>query len=147
MSIPTLVSDRPIRLQFALGRIDVSPEDEGRFASVSHMAVTASHLEANGIPSSTVFGEKFLVPLREWCQSHVDRVEHCYMPLELTNDFIKVFVVRRALKFDFALSDALSDLDCKLVDEGWPCEVLQIGPGSTEELRGYFAPEDSIQVF
>ena len=68
------------------------------------------------------------------------------MPFELTNGFIKVFVVRRQLTFDFVLSDAIADLDGRLIRDGWASDVLQIGPGDRERLSQRFDVDSSLQV-
>jgi hypothetical protein len=69
------------------------------------------------------------------------------VPFELVNNFSRVFVVRRALKFDFVLNDAISELDRRLIHDGWASEVLQIGPATRDKLGEFFDPENSFQVF
>ena len=127
MSLPTLAASTPIQLQFASGQISVPIEDQDRFVVASQRAVSVSEHSAFAGQSSKLFADKFLAPIREWCLSLGDRVGQCYVPFELTNNFITVFMVRRALKFDFVLSEAIADLDGKLIRDGWPCEVLQLG--------------------
>ena len=147
MSLPTLAASAPIQLQFSSGQINVPLEDQDRFVAAAHRAVSASENAVSGGQSSKLFAEKFLSPIRDWCQSHSDRVEKCYVPFELSNNFIKVFVVRRKLTFDLALSDAITDLEGQLIRGGWPCDVLQVGPGTREKLRQRFDVDSSFQVF
>ncbi len=146
MSLPTLTASTSIQLHFASGQISVPLEDQDRFVAAAQRAVSASEHAVSGGQSSKLFAEKFLAPVREWCQLHSDRVEGCYVPFELTNGFIKVFVVRRQLTFDFVLSDAIADLDGRLIRDGWASDVLQIGPGDRERLSQRFDVDSSLQV-
>ncbi len=147
MSFPTLTVSTPIQLHFASGQISVPLEDQDRFVAAAQRAVSASENAVSGGQSSKLFAENFLAPIREWCQSHGDRVEKCYVPFELTNGFVKVFVVRRQLTFDFVLSDAITDVEGKLIRDGWSCDVLQVGPGDREKLSQRFDVDNSLQVF
>ena len=146
MSFPTLTASTSIQLHFASGQISVPLEDQDRFVAAAQRAVSASEHAVSGGQSSKLFADNFLTPIREWCQSHSDRVEGCTC-LELTNGFIKVFVVRRQLTFDFVLSDAIADLDGKLIRDGWASDVLQVGPGDRERLSHRFDVDSSLQVF
>jgi hypothetical protein len=147
MSLPTLAANTPIHLQFSSGQINVPLEEQDRFVAAARRAVSASEIADSEGQSSKLFAEKFLGPIREWCQSHSDRVEKCYVPFELSNKFVKVFVVRRQPKFDFTLSDAITDLDGKLIRDGWSSDVLQVGPGTREKLSQRFDVDNSFQVF
>ena len=50
-------------------------------------------------------------------------------------------------RYDFELSDPLSDFEMELYKDGWPCEILQIPDGSSETLETFFDTEKSIQVY
>jgi hypothetical protein len=96
---------------------------------------------------TAMFSSEVLMPLHQWCLAHRESVERCYVPFEKYGNCIKVFIVGRGSRFDFALSDAISDLEATLLKSGWPCDVLQLTSGAPEELRSFFAPEQSIEVF
>ena len=147
MSLPTLTSSTPIQLQFTSGQISVPLEDQDRFVAAAHRAVSASDHSVSGEQSSKFFFDRFLSPIRQWCESHRDRVESCYVPFKLSNDFVKVFVVRRQETFDLVLSDAISKLDGQLIDDGWRCDVLQVGHGPREKLSHRFDVDSSFHVF
>jgi hypothetical protein len=90
--------------------------------------------------------KELLGRLHQWCNEQRDRVQACYLPLPISGQCIKVFVVARGNRFDFALSDSIAALELELDDAGWPCDILQIATGAPEELQAFFDPTESIQV-
>jgi hypothetical protein len=93
------------------------------------------------------FQQQLLGPLHDWCSQHREAVRGCFVPFPITGICVKVFIVSRAKQFDLSLSDAIADLEVKLQDTGWRCDILQIASAAPDGLRAFFDPEQSIQVF
>jgi hypothetical protein len=144
-AIPT--KKRPIHLKYDAGKVVVTPEDEDRFVMASQQAVAACQNVLAFDRFVSQFREDFLTRLRAWCEEHSAHVRSCFVPFSLGGKCIKVFVVSEAARFDFDLSDSIADLEMKLADDGWPCDILQIAAGEPEELQVFFDPEESIQVY
>jgi hypothetical protein len=147
MSAPTLASTSPINLEFSSGQLQVAEEDRVRVAAVAQHALAVSAIgDLNGL-GVQFFMDKFLAPLRDWCESYDDRVQQCYVPVTPVGRAMKIYVVRRAAKFDFELNDAIAVLEAQLLFSGWSCDILQIGPTPHEQLQQYFDPEDALRVY
>jgi hypothetical protein len=147
MPVPTLASTSPINLEFSAGQVHVAREDHDRFAAIVQGALALSDVgESNG-QGAKLFADKFLGPLRAWCELLAGHVQQCYVPLVPVGRVMKVYVVRRSPKFDFALSDAIAELESQLMSAGWTCDVLQTGPASPKELQQYFDSENSLRVY
>jgi hypothetical protein len=142
----TATAKRPIQLHYEGGQVVVIPEDQDRFVIASQYAVGACQNQLAADRFVDQFSSQFLRSLADWCQVHQSQVQACYVPFPLARGCVKVFMVSKSPKFDFVLSDAIADLELNLSGLGWPCDILQIRSGGPEELRAFFAPEQSIQV-
>ena len=101
----------PIQIHYRTGHFVVAPEDQDRFVAASQQAVSACQKAVVEDRVTKLFADEFLLPLHKWCTEHRLLVEQCYVPFEKYGDCIKVFLVSRASKFDFDLSDAISDFE------------------------------------
>lgn len=137
--------DRPIQLKWDAGTVVITPEDENRFVKESKWAVTACQNQLAAERFVEQFKSEFLARVHEWCQEHDDRVLAAYVAL--TSQHLQVFVVSRLGRYDFSLSDDVSDLESELFEKNWPCEIVQIPAGSIESLQTFFDPERSIEVY
>ncbi len=140
------VSRRPIQLHWAGGQVVVTPEDESRFVLAAGAAITACQNAVAIEHYLHQFKDQFLTPLHEWCEEQKAHVQSCYVA-PLTTIFIKVFVVTRSERYDFALSDLIADLESQLGKKGWRADILQIAAKSPEEIRVFFDPLESILVY
>ncbi len=147
MSTSISATKGPIQLHYDAGQVVVTPEDQDRFVMVSRQAVSACQNALAGERFLKQFKDDFLGQLHNWCLEQHGLVDQCYVSFSHTWGYIKVFVVAKSAKFDFALSDSIADLEAKLLDLDWPCDILQIASGAPEELQVFFNPEQSIQVF
>jgi hypothetical protein len=134
-----------IQVYWEGGHVVITPQDEGRFVRESQWAASVCQSAPAAEPFVERFKTEFLPPLREWCQAHHERIRACYVPF--ASPHLTVFVITRAGRYDFALSDALSDLGFELFQKNWPAEVLQVPSGSMEDFQSFFDPSSSIQVY
>lgn len=143
---PKTAERRPIQLEWNGGDVVVTAADEDRFVRGSQCAVAACQ---NGLAAERFvdqFKSQLLRRLRSWCEQHADRVQSCYVPLPPERG-VKVFVVTVSQRYDLSLSDALSDLELELDQQGWPANVVQLPSGSPDALRSYFDEAESVQVY
>jgi hypothetical protein len=139
-------SNQPIQLQWNGGAVVITPEDEDRFVKEAQWAVTAYQGLLAFERLFEQFKREFLPTLHDWCGKHAEAVASCYVPLPLA-PCIKVFLVGALNKFDFQLSDAVSDFEVELERAGWPTDIVQLPATSSEMLRSFFDPVQSIQVY
>lgn len=140
-------STGPIQLRYNGGQVVVTPEDKDRFVMGSQHAISACQGAVAFDRFVEQFKNDFLRPLYTWCCEHKDSIQACYVPLPFSSSPIKVFMVAKSAKFDFALSDAIADVELEFQEDRWPCDVLQISSGSPEELQVFFDPAQSLQVY
>lgn len=137
---------KAIQLRYSDGVVMVTPEDEDRFFITAQRAVEACQ-EAHQFDAAVrSFKEQFVKPLHDWCGERQASIRSCYVPLPAFGH-LKVFVVGSSPRFDFALAADVSELELALNDAGWSVNVLQISATSEDDLRTYFNPNDSIQVY
>src|SRR5487761_1237910 len=137
---PQTTEPRPIQLTWNGTKVAVSPEEQDRLVNEVQRTFLASQ---NGLAFERFlrqFTNEFLPAIHQWCQEHHDRVEACYVPFP--NDHVRVFVVRRSNRYDFTLSDDLSDLEMDLFEKQWPSEIIQVPRGY---LVTFFDPAAAIQ--
>ncbi|MCC7424979.1 MAG: hypothetical protein IT428_32305 [Planctomycetaceae bacterium] len=139
-------SDRPIQLKWDGGHVVITPEDEDRFVKEASWAVSACQNKLALERFVRQFKDDFLVTVHSWCVQQGDRVRGAFVPIDAASH-LQVFVVTRLPRYDFTLSQALSDLETRLFEKSWPCDVLQIPDGSMESVQTFFDPERSIQVY
>jgi len=141
------VQKGPILLHHAAGQVVATPEDQDRFVMAFRQAVSACQDPL----AAKRFGEQlqtqFLPTLYEWCRANRERLSACYVPFRSPTSCLKVFVVANSATFDFQLSDAIADLELRLEDMRWPCDILQVNADRPEELQAFFDPKESLQVF
>jgi hypothetical protein len=137
----------PVQLHYKAGQVVITAEDEDRFVMGSFQAVSACQNAIARDRFVAQFRNDFLNRLYNWCRNNSRNVLRCYVPFGSYGECIKVFVVNGSARFDFNLSDSIADLELELADAGWPCDILQIASGTPEEIRAFFDPAQSIQVF
>src|SRR5688572_8763935 len=115
---------KAIQLQWDGGNVVITPEDEDRFVRESRWAVTACQSALAAERFIDQFKGEFLPRLREWCQQRDQLVRACFVPFPTSH--LTVFVITRATRYDFSLSDDLADLDMELFQRNWPAEILQL---------------------
>lgn len=133
-----------VRIRHDDGSIVFTPEDEDRFIMEAGTTIAACQSKLAIDRFLAQFKSELLSALVGWCEKHNDQVCACYVPFspELT-----VYVVTQANRYDFTLSDSLSDLEMDLFTRGWPVDVRQIPFGPKEVLNTFFDPAGSIQVY
>lgn len=141
------INTKAVQLHHKGGQVVVTPEDESRFVLASPQAVLACQQSEFKKNYAARFREELLSPLRHWCEQHKDFVHACHISGNALGNCYKVFVISQSQQFDFELSDMIADLETEFEKSDWPCDILQIAPGSPEELRTFFDPQESLQVF
>lgn len=120
----------------------VAKKDQERFTIEALRAVPACQ---NGLTAEGFwrkFQDEFLATIHHWCRQHADRIAACYVPIP--RDHLQVFVISRAGKYDFSLSDDLAALEMDLFEKNWPSDINQVPLGSQST---FFDPTASIQVY
>lgn len=130
----------PIQLAWETGKAIVVSEGQEQLLKEAQRALMASQSGLAADRFWQQFTDEFLAPIHRWCLEHGEHVDACYAPFP--KDHLRVFVVRRADRYDFAIN--LSELEMDLFEKQWDCEVLQI-PHGREEL--FFDPAASIQIY
>ncbi|VTT98945.1 Marine sediment metagenome DNA, contig: S01H1_S18100 OS=marine sediment metagenome GN=S01H1_50976 PE=4 SV=1 [Gemmataceae bacterium] len=128
------------------GDVTVEPQDEDRFVISAQKAVEACQQHQRGEHAIKAFKQKFLKPLRSWCESHASKVRACYVPPP-AGGFLEVYVLGRTRKYDFDLGREVSKFELKLSDGGWRVSVMQIPECPDESLRTHFNPDGAIEVY
>ncbi len=136
-----------IELSWDDGRAAVAPEDQDRFVLAFQQAVSVSQGSATHEWLLHRFKTLFLQRLYVWCQKHAAQVGACFVPYPVAGECVEVFVRRTAQKFDFALSDSIADLEMVLENAGWPCNILQLGPVTSDDVPTLFNSSQSIRVY
>jgi hypothetical protein len=146
----TTTADKgPFQLAFQSGHV-VVPENGDRLQPLMRQLNSAcGKAVTSGISASQnelrLLG--VLSQVRMWCDAHERLARGCYLPSSTTGNCIKIYVVARSDKFDFELSDCIADLESKLFDDGWNCDILQIAAGSEEQLSSFFDVDRSLQIY
>lgn len=133
---------RPFQLSWDGLKLVVSPEDQDRFVKESQRAFLVSQ---NGLAFEKFwqqFAAEFLPAVHQWCKEHDERVEACYVAFP--TDHVRVFVVRRAKRYDSTLGGDLAALEMDLFEKQWPADIIQIASG---HLESFFNPAASLQVY
>lgn len=128
------------------GHVTVEPQDEDRFVISAQKAVEACQQHHRGEQVIKVFKQKFLQPLRVWCEEHASKVRGCYVP-PLPGDYLEVYVLGETRKYDFDLGRELAKLELQLFDMGWRVNVVQIPDCPNESLQTHFNPDGAIEVY
>jgi hypothetical protein len=140
----TRTDPKPIQLRWDAGNVVVTPEDEDRFVKESVWAVGACQQMLAVERMAEQLKTDFFPTIRNWCEGNAEHIESCFVTLH-PGPFM-VFVVTKNRRYDFSLSDSLTDLEMKLFEKNWPAEVLQIPDGSQESLQTFFDTEKAFQV-
>ena len=136
----------PIHLHFDSGRVLIMPEDHPRFIRTAKRAVKVFQREnANG-KKLHQFNDEYLPKLYQWCLERNGKVRACYLGLPNPHG-LPVFVIGATAKYDFDLGDEISQFALLLEQEGWPSNILQLPDGEEEELRTFFKPETSLEIY
>lgn len=134
-----------ILLNYSAGHVTVEPQDEDRFVISAKKAVEACQQRHRDEQVIKVFKQKFLQPLRDWCEAHASKIQGCYVPPP--TDHLEVFVVGTSTKYDFDFGRELSKLELDLYDSGWRVNVMRIPKCDDENLRSYFNPDGAMAVY
>lgn len=137
----------PLALNWTDGQLDVSPQLQQRLLAEVQQGICESQEAAALQWLVSRFQSLFLKRLHVWCEKHRERIEACYVLCPLSGEQIKVLMVRRSPKFDFALSDSIADLETVFQQADWPCDILQAAPDSPGELQALFDAHGSINVY
>jgi hypothetical protein len=135
-----------ILLNYSAGHVTVEPQDEDRFVISAQKAVEACQERHHSEQVIKVFKQKFLRPLRDWCESHASKVRACYVPPSPTQH-LEVYVLGETEKYDFDLGRVVAKLELQLYDTGWRVNVTQIPECPHESLRTHFNPDGAIEVY
>jgi hypothetical protein len=92
------------------------------------------------------FEDEFILPVRDWCLKHADKVSKCYTTTH--QGYPSVFVISSVRKRDVAvLAEPLAALNQSLQRRGWICNVLQIPGQEAAHYDAYFEAEQAILVY
>jgi hypothetical protein len=144
----TITSKEAIRIEWKDGNrpVFVSPKDEDRFYTTSQEAAEAlRHRDKIAQFQKEIMA--ILKHLREWMRSHASDVDKCYFGFRSGRQVI--FVVPRSAKFDFKLSDELTQLDIELAEKFHlsRCEIMQVPGYSAETLSTFIDPSEAILIY
>ena len=114
MAPTTSASKGPIQLRYNGGQVVVTPDDQDRFVMASRQAVSACQNALAVTRLVEQFKSELLGRLHQWCAHHAGQVQSCYVPFLESGSCINAFIVAKSAKFDFALSDAIADLEVAL---------------------------------
>ena len=137
---------KPVHLRFDGGKVLITPEDHPRFIMAAKRAVKVLQREKAVEEKLRQFNDEYLPQLYQWCLDHRDKVRACYLGLPNPHG-LTVFVIGATDKYDFELGDEISKFALWLEREGWPSNILQIPDGEEEDLRTFFNPESSLEVY
>jgi hypothetical protein len=90
------------------------------------------------------FMDEFVAPVREWCRTHADRLNSCWITTDGQGPV--VFVTGKEAGYDYSLGDPLAALEVDLYRRGWRCSVLQL-PADPPSWRSFVREDEAIQVF
>jgi hypothetical protein len=135
----------PIHLSYRDGQVTVTPEDQDIFFLSAEKATEACRQAVRAEERVANFKREFLVPLRDWCVAHADRVSACYLPQPAGH--LQVFVVTNRPRFDFQLSEEMAALGLRLTKAGWRVGVWQLPSADKESLSAFFNPEGALEVY
>jgi hypothetical protein len=130
----------------ASGHVTVEPKDEDRFVISAQKAVDACQQHQRTEQAIKLFKQKFLAPLRQWCDRHASKVLACYVPPPLAGH-LEVFVIGRTQKYDFDLGREAAKLELALFDAGWRVSVMLIPDCPPDSLRAHFNSDGAIEVY
>jgi hypothetical protein len=145
-SMTTAVKRDVILLHYSAGHVTVEPQDEDRFVISAQKAVEACQQQHRHEQSIKVFKQRFLQPLRVWCEDHASKIQGCYVPPPEAGH-LEVYVLGATPRYDFDLGRELAKLELHLVDAGWRVHVMQIPECPGESLRTHFNPDGAIAVY
>jgi hypothetical protein len=92
------------------------------------------------------FEDDFILPVRDWCLKHADKVRKCYTTTH--QGYPSVFVISSVPKREVAtLGQPLAILNLNLQRRGWTCNVLQIPGEEFSHYDAYFEAEQAILVY
>lgn len=138
-------ADRPIQLLWDDGQVGITPEDENRFVMALPTKIDAIQQQVALDRLRTQLRSDFFPIVHRWCHNHAERVLACYMAAPA--EHYTIYIVTRSNRFDLTLSDAVADLDSQLFDANWPVEVLQIPASGDQQLRAFFNPASSLEIY
>lgn len=134
-----------ILLNYSAGHVTVEPQDEDRFVISAKKAVDACQEHYRGEQIIKRFKQRFLQPLREWCEAHASKVRGCYVPPPVGH--LEVYFLGMTPKYDFDLGRELAKLELQLSDMGWRVNVMQIPDCPNDSLHSHFNPDGAIEVY
>jgi len=138
---------QPIMLDFRDGNrpVVVAPEDQDRFIMTCEMAAQACR-QAMKMQEWREQFYALLGAVHRWAQRNSPRIDACYVsPIE---GGLAVFIVPKAQRYDFELSESLTDLDISLASD-YPlcrCDVMQIPGADPNRLRTFLDPQKAILI-
>lgn len=144
----TVAAKEPIRIEWKDGSrpVFVSAKDEERFFTTSQEAAEAlRHRDKIAQFQKEIMA--ILQHLRKWMYSHATVVDKCYFGFRSGRQVI--FVVPKSAKFDFDLSDELTQLDLDLAAKFnlSRCEIMQVPGNSPETLSMFIDPGEVILIY
>ena len=135
----------PVHLRFDGGKVLITPEDHPRFLMAAKRAVDVLRQEKLKDELLRQFNDHYLPFLNSWCEGHRSKIKACYLGTPSSYG-LTVFVIGTG-RYDFGLGEEISSFALQLEQEGWPSNILQIPDGDEDDLRTFFDPEDSLQVY
>jgi hypothetical protein len=136
----------PVRLSFRDGEVMVTPKDQDVFFLSAEKATEACRVLIRQEERVARFTAEVLQPLAKWCEEHHGQISACYL-LPPESAVLPVYVVGAREEYDFDLTRGLSDLALAFEERGWSVHASQIPRCEAEELRGFFDPDQALQVY
>ncbi len=142
-SVPQQRRRGAIELRFDHGKILVTPEDYNKFVIEARRAVEALK-NASDVDSwvERLFSD-YIPRLHHWCEERSTQINSCFI---VFRNVLQVFVVATGM-YNTDLGAEIAQLELTLHDAGWPSDVIQLPCGDDDELRIFFNPDQSVQVY
>jgi hypothetical protein len=142
----TRTKNGPIQLDFAGGKVVVTPEDRDKFVLTAQQAVEGCAIVSRQERLADLFEEQYLRPIHAWCLKHSSQVASCFLG-RAHGPSLQLFVIPATGGYDFALNEPLAKLERELQVSNWPTDALQIPHGDLDELRAFFDPQHSLLIY
>lgn len=90
---------------------------------------------------------QLLTYVRHWAEARADRVRSCFAAQR--DSEMAIYVVPRSNRFDFDLSDELTQLDLELAEkfQACPCDVLQIPDEARDRLEDLAGHRLAVHIY
>ncbi len=143
----TITRREPVRIHFRDGELVVTPKDQDIFFISAEKAIEACRNVIKQEERVAKFTEELISPLVNWCEDHKEQISGCFVLIP-DSAVLPVFIVGANERYDFKLTEQLSELAFRFEQHGWSVHASQIPRcDDSEHLCAYFSPERALQVY